>query len=179
MKRLWQRNLISEKYHNSRLRREEVGLLSTVAEGERGRTRDTILPGWSRDGQGFCFTGWPRVLTVLQAHPLLFRTRALGSPRAGRPLGGHRAGTYGGHVIQSWGGQCRGRWRRTAELGRRDPRRTQAEKPRDSHPLHPGCRERGLLLKGVNPVRKGGEQTTDKDICVQYLAPSTPVLSQA
>lgn len=61
----------------------------------------------------------------------------------------------------------------SAELGRRDPRRTQAEKPRDSHPIHPDCRERGLLLKGVIPVRKGGEQTQIK-ILVYNIWPPPP-----
>lgn len=69
------------KYHNSRLRREEVGLLSTAGEGERGRTWDTILPGRSRDGQGFCFTGWPRVLDSSQAHSLSCSEHGLWGPQ--------------------------------------------------------------------------------------------------
>lgn len=60
----------------------------------------------------------------------------------------------------------------SVELGRGEPRRAQAEKPRDSHSRHPGCRETGLLAWGV-PVRNWGELRPIKKI-VYNICPPPP-----
>lgn len=63
----------------------------------------------------------------------------------------------------------------SAELGRRDPGGEAEGLP----PTSPRLSGKGTPVEGGDPCKKAGRTDTDKDICVQYLAPSTPVLSQA
>ena len=46
-------------------------------------------------------------------------------------------------------------------------------------PTSPRLSGKGAAVEGGDPCKKGGRTDTDEDICVRYLAPSTPVLSQA